>query len=243
MPQPLSENGIRLGAKGADPLSEVGEEPLECLLEDFAVRGQVGDGVMDRSEAGVAPRDALEDVVEAIVRAVAAEPVVGDPFLEGVAEFRREDLGVFAERCVASGGEVVERDVAVILPMSGQEVVVEDVGDHARKAPPSRGDKSLEVDRDPMRVREAVDRAVPDDAVEHGFGKAAAQRFRPARDEVTEQVADAGGGMVFGKEQVGEVVQCAEDRCGSPRVQFGKFPRPIPGTPLAKSPHFATLPA
>lgn len=51
----ISENGIRLGAEGADPSAEVGEELLEGLLEDFAVRGEVLDGIMDRCEARVAP--------------------------------------------------------------------------------------------------------------------------------------------------------------------------------------------
>ena len=35
----LSEKGIRLGAEGADPLAEVGEELAERFLEDLAVRG------------------------------------------------------------------------------------------------------------------------------------------------------------------------------------------------------------
>lgn len=187
----ISENGIRLGAEGADPSAEVGEEAEERLLEDFAVRGQVVDRVMNRREAGMASGDPLEDVVEAIVGAVAAEPVVGDPIFEGVAEFRREDVCVFAERGVAAGGEVGESEVAVLVPMSGQEVVVDDVGDHSGKAPPFRCDVGLEVDRDPVGVGEAVDRPVTDDAVEDCVGKGAAQGFGPAGHEVAEQVADA----------------------------------------------------
>lgn len=208
----ISENGIRLGAEGADPSAEVGEEPVECFLEDFAVRGQVVDRVMNRREAGMASGDPLEDVVESFVGAVATEPIVGDPFFEGIAEFRREDGGVFAERGVAGGCEIVERDVAMIVPMAGEEVVVDDVGDHPGEAPPLRCDVGLEVDRDPVGVGEAVDGPVSDDAVEDGVGKGAAQGFRPAGHEIAEQVADAGGGVVFGEQQVGEVVQCGDDR-------------------------------
>jgi len=209
----VSENGIGLGAEGADPLAEFREEFVEGLFEDLAVRGQVVDGVMDRCEAGVASGNALKDVVEAFVAAVTAEPIVGDPFLEGVAEFRREDGGVFAQRGVAGGGEVGERGVAVLGPVSGEEVVVDDVADHAGEAPPFRGDEGFEAVRDPVGIGEAVDRPVSDDAVEDGIGKGSTQGFRPPGHEVAEQVSDAGGGVVFGEKEVGEVVQRGDDRC------------------------------
>ena len=50
----VSENGIRLGAEGENPLAEVGEEVVEGVFEDLAVRGKVVDGVVDRRESGMA---------------------------------------------------------------------------------------------------------------------------------------------------------------------------------------------
>lgn len=206
------KNGIRLGAEGADPLAEIGEELLEGVFEDLAVRDQVVDRVMDRCEAGMASGDPLEDVVEAFVAAVAAEPIVGDPFLEGVAQFWRKDGGVLAERGVAGGGEIGERDGAMIGPVAGEEVVVDDVGDRSGEAAPFLGDAGFQPVRDPVGVGEAVDRAVADDAVKDGVGKGSAKRLRPAGHEVAEQVADAGGGVVFSEKEVGEVVQWGDDR-------------------------------
>ncbi len=224
-------------------MAEVGEELVEGFLEDLAVRGKVVDGVVDRREAGTASGDALEDVVEALLGAIAAEPVVGDPFFEGVAEFRREDGRVFAERGVADGGEFGERDIAVIGPVAGEEVVVDDVGDRPREAPPSWSDAGLEVERDAVGVGEAVDRAVADDAVEHGVGKGAAQGFGPAGHEVAKQIADAGGGVVFGEQQVGEVVQWGDDRrfMGECNIAGRDGARQAGCVPLAKLCDFATL--
>lgn len=58
-----------------------------------------------------------------------------------------------------------------------------------------------------MGVREAIDRAMPDDPVEHGLREAAAQGFRPPGHEIAEHVSHPRGGVVFGEQQMGEVVQ------------------------------------
>lgn len=60
-----------------------------------------------------------------------------------------------------------------------------------------------------MGIGKAVDGAVADDPLQDGIGKMIAQCFRAAGHEVAEQIAGAGGGIVFRQEEVGQVVQLA----------------------------------
>lgn len=106
---------------------------------------------------------------------------------------------------VAGGDEVPERYCAMLVPAPGEEMIVDQIDDHSGEAAAFRGDERFQIRGDRMLIGEAIDGAVADDALHHRQRQR--QRLRSPGDEVAEQVADARKGVVFGQQQVGEVVQ------------------------------------
>lgn len=114
---------------------------------------------------------------------------------------------MIAESSIAGVDELPQRVRAVLIPVPREKVIVDEINDHACKAPALRGDQGFQSSGDRMLVGEAVDGAVPDDALNDPQWQLLRQRLRSPCHEVAKQISDPGQGIIFGKQQVGEVVQ------------------------------------
>jgi branched-chain amino acid aminotransferase len=186
---------------------------------------EIADGRSDRREPPIPERHAAEDLIKPAVGAVVAEPIVGDAFFQCVRQLRREQRGMGSQVAIAGADEVPERNRGELVPAAGEEVIVDQIDDHSGEAAAFRGDEPFQPGGHGVLVGLAVDRPVADDALHHRQRQR--QRFRPAGHEVAEQVADARKGVVFGKQQVGEVVQALTGARPATGCNAGFPPEPL----------------
>lgn len=198
---------VCLRAEFSDPGDEIRKKLVEGGFKHRAVLLEILHGIPDRAEAMVPQGDPVKHAIETLVGAVVAEPVILDPGLKGSTEFRRQDSVMLPQGTIALIDEGPEGQGTELRPAPGQEVIMDDITDHPGKAPPRRSDRRPQPGGDPVGIGEAIDRPVADDSVENRLRKPAMQGFRPAGHEVAEKAAHAGAGIVFGEEEVGQVVQ------------------------------------
>jgi hypothetical protein len=191
------------GEEGLGVAAELGEEIVEGGLEGEAVVEEIVDGGGEFDAVTQAGGHAGEGEAHAVGCFVAGEPVVHGHGCDGVVAAVGEEGAEGVEAVVGAAGEEAEGEIAVVLPVRGEDVIEEDIGEDGGVAAPFFGEKVGGAGDEVVGVGEGIDAVVE--------GHAQANLWREgvagfAFDPVGDDVAGEDGGVGRGEDGVGEEV-------------------------------------
>ena len=179
---------------------KLGEIPFELPVVAAEFRHSSG----QRRGAGEASGQALQHDLHRFRVAVRFEPAPGDHARSDALQSRGKKLVVLFEDPVEALGELLQRDVGVVMPVSGEEVIVKDIDEDGTAVAVGGIDPPQAAAGDGIDLGEAVDAPVALDA--------APDRFRPTvietpLDEIPQHAAEQTRFRRLGEIEVKQVVQ------------------------------------
>jgi len=150
-----------------------------------------------------APRQSAQRHLDACDIAIRHEPLLIAHVGPDVAQAIGEKVNMLIDRPMGAIDERLQRLAGVRLEIAGQEMIEEDVGDHARPVAVLRDQHAAERGDGRMGVGEGVDPAVLHDALPDLRRKPIMQR---PFHEIAGEVADQRLGTLAGEKEMGQIV-------------------------------------
>ncbi len=171
------------------------------------VFGKVIRGLPDGGRPGRAAGDPVEGVADTFQGLVAMKPVLLAHAGNNSSKFRAQPLRVPFDRRVGTFDELFEWFPGVEGPVSGKKMIEEDIYHDSSKATSLRSEQLTSSPKLLMGVRKAVDFTVHYNPGENVRRVAVRERSGSSLDEITEEIADAGGLGWSGQVEMSEIVQ------------------------------------